>query len=146
MSKSDLKKQVVELINRNRYSKLITFGVDNAPHGRIMTNLPLGKGMVIWFAAGLSTNKIKDIKKNSTVSVFVDDPNDQTNASIIGQAEIVTDNRLRKKFWQETFGFFFPRGPSDPDYCLLKITPKKVEYLNPGPRFHQNRTRIIINV
>jgi len=111
-----------------------------------MTNLPLGKGMVIWFATGLSTNKIKDIKKNSTVSVFIDDPNDQTNASIIGQAEIVTDNRLRKKFWQETFGFFFPRGPTDPDYCLLKITPKKVEYLNPGPRFHQNRTRIIINV
>ena len=146
MAKSDLKKQVVELINSNRYSKLITFGTDGAPHGRIMTNLPLGKDMVIWFATGLSTNKIKDIKKNSTVSVFVDDPNDQTNASIIGQAEIVTDNRLRKKFWQETFGFFFPRGYSDPDYCLLKITPEKIEYLNPGPRFHQNRTRIIINV
>ena len=146
MSKSDLKKQVVELINRNRYSKLITFGVDNEIHGRIMTNLPLGKGMVMWFATGLSTNKIKDIKKNSTVSVFVDDPNDQTNASIIGKAEIVTDARLRKKFWQEPFGFFFPRGPSDPDYCLLKITPKKIAYLNPGPSFHQNRTRIIINV
>ena len=146
MAKSDLKKQVVELINSNRYSKLITFGLDGAPHARIMTNLPLGKDMVIWFATGLSTNKIKDIKKNPTVSVFVDDPNDQTNASIIGKAEIVTDGRLLKKFWQEPFGFFFSRGPSDPDYCLLKITPKKVEYLDPGPRFHQNHTRIIINV
>ena len=146
MAKSDLKKQVVELINSNRYSKLITFGLDGAPHGRIMTNLPLGKDMVIWFATGLSTNKIKDIKKNPTVSVFIDDPNDQTNASIIGQAEIVTDNRLRKKFWQETFGFFFPRGPSDPDYCLLEVTPNKVEHLNPGPRFHQKLTRVTITV
>jgi len=146
MAKDDLKQQVVELINRNRYSKLITFGLDGAPHGRIMTNLPLGKDMVIWFATGLSTNKIKDIKKNPNVSVFVDDPNDQTNASIIGKAEIVTDDRLRKKFWQEPFGFFFPHGPSDPDYCLLKITPKKVEYLNPGPSFHQKRTRVIINI
>ena len=146
MAKSDLKKQVVELINSNRYSKLITFGLDGAPHGRIMTNLPLGKDMVIWFATGLSTNKIKDIKKNPTVSVFVDDPDDQTYASIIGKAEIVTANRLRKKFWQEPFGFFFPKGPSDLEYCLLKITPRKVEYLNPGPRFHQNRTRIIVNL
>ena len=146
MAKSDFKKQVVELINRNRYSKLITFGLDGVPHARIMTNLPLGKDMVIWFATGLSTNKIKDIKKNSTVSVFVDDPNDQTNASIIGKAEIVTDARLLKKFWQEPFGFFFPGGPSDPDYCLLKITPKKVEYLNPGPRFHQKLTRVTITV
>jgi general stress protein 26 len=123
MAKDNLKQRVVELINRNRYSKLITF-----------------------FATGLSTNKIKDIKKNPSVSVFVDDPNDQTNASIIGKAEIVTENRLRKKFWQEPFGYFFPRGPSDPDYCLLKITPKKVEYLNPGPRFHQSRMRTIINL
>ena len=146
MAKNDLKKQVIELITRNRYSNLITFGPYGAPHGRIMTNLPLGKGMVIWFATGLSTNKIKDIKKNPTVSVFVDDPDDQTYASIVGNAEIVTDNRMLKKFWQEPFGFFFPGGPSDPDYCLLKITPKKVEYLNPGPRFHQKLTRETITV
>ena len=146
MAKNDLKKQVIELITRTRYSKLITFGPDGAPHGRIMTNLPLGKGMVIWFATGLSTNKIKDIKKNPTVSVFVDDPDDQTYASIVGKAEIVNDNRMLNKFWQEPFGFFFPGGPSDPDYCLLKITPKKVEYLNPGPRFHQKLTRVTITV
>jgi general stress protein 26 len=85
-------------------------------------------------------------KKNPNVSVFVDDPNDQTNASIIGKAAIVTDNQLRKKYWQEPFGFFFPHGPSDPDYCLLKITPKKVEYLNPGPRFIQKRARVIITI
>jgi len=146
MTKSDIKKQVTELIKRNRYAKLITFGTDGTPRGRIMTNLPLGKDMVIWFATGLSTSKIKDIRKNPTVSVFVDDPHDQTNASISGKAEIVTDKRLLKKFWQEPFGFFFPGGPADPDYCLLKITPKTVEYLDPGPRFHQRRTRTVIEV
>lgn len=146
MAKDDLKKKVVELINRNSYSKLITFGLDGAPRGRVMTNLPLGKDMVIWFATGLSTSKIKDIKKNPNVSVFVDDPNDQTNASIIGKAEIVTDDQLRIKFWQQPFDFFFPGGPSDPDYCLLKITPEKMEYLDPGPRYHQKRTREVITV
>ena len=61
-----------------------------------MTNLPLGKDIMIWFATGLSTSKIKDIKKNPTVSVFMDDPNDMRNASIFGKAEIVTDGRLLK--------------------------------------------------
>jgi general stress protein 26 len=146
MAKNDLKQSVAELIKRNRYSKLITFGTDGAPRGRIMTNLPLGKDMIIWFATGLSTSKIKDIRKNPNVSVFVDDPDDLTNASIIGKAEIVTDDRLRRKFWQEPFGFFFPGGPSNPDYCLLKIIPKKVEYLNPGPVFHQNRMRVTVKI
>ncbi len=146
MAKNDLKNKVVELINRNRYAKLITFGPDGAPRARIMTNLPLGKDLAILFATGLSTSKIRDIKKNPAVSVFIDDPDDQTNVSISGNAEIVTDDRLRKKFWQEPFGFFFPGGPTDPDYCLLKITPKKVEYLDPGPRFIQKRARVIINL
>ncbi len=111
-----------------------------------MTNLPLGKGMVVWFATGLSTNKIKDINKNPSVSVFIDDPHDQTNASISGKAEILTEPRLLKKFWQDTFGFFFPGGLTDPDYCLLKITPTKVAYLDPGAMIHQNRTRTSIKL
>ena len=90
-----------------------------------MTNLPLGKDMVIWFATGLSTSKIKDIKKNPNVSVFVDDPDDLTNASITGKAEIVTDARLLKKFWQEPFGFFFPGGPSDPRLLPAQDYPEK---------------------
>jgi general stress protein 26 len=146
MAKNALQQSVVELIENNPYSKLITFGPDNAPRGRIMTNLPLGKDMVIWFATGLSTSKIKDIKKNPNVSVFVDDPYDMTNASIAGKAEIITTPALLKKFWQEPFGFFFPGGPTDPNYCLLKITPKKVEYLKPGPMFLQNRVRMTIKM
>ena len=146
MAKNTLQQNVIELIENNNYSKLITFGPDNAPRGRIMTNLPLGKNMVIWFATGLSTSKIKDIRKNPTVSVFVDDADDMTNASISGKAEIVTAKRLLKKFWQEPFGFFFPGGPTDPNYCLLKITPKKVEYLKPGPRFLQNRARLTVKL
>ena len=146
MTEQTLKNSVVELINRNRYSKLITFGSDGAPHGRIMTNLPLGDDMVIWYATGLSTNKAKEIEKNPNVSVFVDDPDDQTNVSIIGRAEIVTDARLRKEYWQEPFGYFFPGGPVDPDYCLIKITPKKIEYLSPGPLYHPNLKRKIVNL
>lgn len=146
MAKDDVKKKAAALIKRSRYSKLITFGADGAPRGRIMTNLPMGSDMVIWFATGLSTSKIRDIRKNPNVSVFVDDPDDMTNASIIGTAEIVTEKKLLKKFWQEPFGFFFPGGPSDPDYCLLKITPRKVEYLDPGRMVHHNRIRVSVRL
>jgi len=146
MAKDTLKAKVADLIKNNRYAKLITFGPDGAPRARIMTNLPMGSDMVIWFATGLSTSKIRDIRKNSNVSVFVDDPDDMTNASISGTAEIVTDKRMLKKFWQDVFGFFFPGGPTDPDYCLLKIIPRKVEYLDPGPMLHQNRVRVTVKV
>ena len=80
------------------------------------------------------------------MSVFIDDPHDHTNASITGTAEIITDDRLRKKFWRDGFGFFFPGGPTDPDYCLLKIKPERVEYMNPGPVFLQKRARVVVKL
>ena len=146
MAGDDLKKKVIALIKNNRYAKLITFGPDDAPRARIMTNLPIGSDMVIWFATGLSTNKIRDIRKNPVVCVFVDDPDDLTNISITGKAEIVTDSRLLKKYWQPPFGFFFPGGPTDPDYCLLKVKPEKVEYLDPGQLIHLNRRRVTVSL
>ena len=63
MGKVDLKKSVRELIERNRYAKLITTASDGTPHGRIMTNLPLGEDMVLWYATGLSTQKQKRSRK-----------------------------------------------------------------------------------
>jgi general stress protein 26 len=146
MAKNDVKKSVRELMQRNRYSKLITSAVDGTPHGRMMTHLPPGADMVIWYATGLSTTKAKEIKKNPIVSVFVDDPADQAYVSIIGKAEIVTDSMLKRKLWQDAWSFFWPGGPSDPDYCLLKITPKKIEYLNPSPSYHPNLTRVVVKL
>jgi len=37
MAKNDLKQTVRDLLQRHRYSKLITIGVDGTPRGRIMT-------------------------------------------------------------------------------------------------------------
>jgi len=146
MAAKGIRQNIIDLITRNRYAKLITFGQDGAPRARIMTNLPVGSDMTIWFATGLSTSKIQDIRKNPTVSVFIDDPHDHTNASITGTAEIITDDRLRKKFWRDGFGFFFLGGPTDPDYCLLKIKPERVEYMNPGPVFLQKRARVVVKL
>ncbi|MCX8044825.1 MAG: pyridoxamine 5'-phosphate oxidase family protein [Desulfobacterota bacterium] len=146
MKKDDIREKVIALITRNRYAKLITNGPDGTPRARIMTNLPIGKDMIIWFATGLSTSKVQDIKNNPHVSVFVDDPDDHVHACISGTAEIITNDRLRRKYWREGFAFFFPGGPTDPDYCLLKITPRTVEYMDPGPMFLQKRRRDVVKL
>jgi general stress protein 26 len=146
MAKNDLKQTVRDLLQRHRYSKLITIGVDGTPRGRIMTHLPPEKDMIIWYATGLHTNKIKEIKRNPEVSVFVDHPTDNSGVSIVGKAEILTDERLRKKYWQDAWGFFWPDGPSNPDYCLLKITPMRMEYFNPGPAYHPDLKRTIVKL
>ncbi len=146
MAKDDAKKIVRDLLERQRYSKLITVGTDGSPRGRIMTHLPPGKDMVIWYATGLHTTKIKEIRRTPEVSILLDHPTDNSCVSIMGKAEIITDDRLRKKYWQDVWGFFWPDGPSNPDYCLLKITPLRIEYCNPGPLYRPDLKRTIVKL
>jgi len=146
MAKKDLKNDIRDFMKRYRYSKLITMVPDGTPHGRMMTHLPPGDDMVIWYATGRQSNKVREIKKNPNVSVFIDHPTDHMSVSILGKAEIVTDTRRRKKYWQDAWSFFWPDGPNDPDYCLIKITPNKIEYLDPGPSYHADQTRLVLKL
>lgn len=46
-----------------------------------------------------------------------------------GDMEIVTDMDVKARFWQSKFKNAYPQGTcADPDYCVLKFTPKSGRY------------------
>jgi general stress protein 26 len=44
----------------------------------------------------------------------------------VGEAEILTDQETKSRFWQDWFITHFPGGETDPNYCIIKITTKRV--------------------
>ncbi|MBW1839420.1 MAG: pyridoxamine 5'-phosphate oxidase family protein [Deltaproteobacteria bacterium] len=86
--------------------------------------------MIIWYATGTQSRKVVEIEKNGAASVFYYRPTDHSSVSAMGKAEIVKDDETRKKMWQDAWSAFWKEGPSDPGYCLIKVTPKKMEYLD----------------
>jgi general stress protein 26 len=48
----------------------------------------------------------------------------------MGKAEIIQDDETRKKYWLDTYDRHWKEGPTDPRYCLIKVTPKRIEYLD----------------
>jgi general stress protein 26 len=129
MAGEELKKTILEFVKSYEYSNLITVSEDNIPKGRMMAHLPLGEDFVFWFATGVQSTKVTEIKKNPSASVFVYRPKDHSSVSALGEAEVVTDDETRKKFWQDAWKAFWS-GPSDPNYVLVKVVPKKIDYLD----------------
>jgi general stress protein 26 len=121
----ELKKAIIDFIAGYPYANLITMGQDGTPRGRIMANLPIGEDMIIWYATGAQSRKVAEIQKNPAVSVFYYRPSDHSSVSAMGTAAIVKDDQTRKKMWQDAWSAY-----CDPAYCLIKITPKKIEYLD----------------
>jgi general stress protein 26 len=130
MAQEGLRKQIVEFVGTYQYSNLITIDENGIPKGRMMENLPLKEDLVFYFATGAQSNKLKEIKKNPSASVFVYRPADHSSVSALGKAEIVIDDVTRKQYWKEKWTAYWKTGPTDPAYVLIRIVPKKVVLLD----------------
>jgi len=41
-----------------------------------------------------------------------------------GEVQVVTDARLKRNIWQDGWECYYPGGPDDPDYAILRLAPK----------------------
>lgn len=130
MSDGDLKKTILDFVGSYQYSNLITVAEDGTPRGRMMAHLALKDDMIIWYATGSQSRKVAEIEKNPAASVFFYRPTDHSGVSALGRAEVVKDDETRKKMWQDKWSAFWREGATDSRYCLVKVTPKKIEYLD----------------
>jgi general stress protein 26 len=130
MKRSELKKIMIDLVKSYPFSNLITIGPKGIPKGRMMAHLPLGNDMVFWFATSATSNKIKEITRNKSSCVFVYRPTDHSSVTACGKAQVIKDDKTRKKYWQDAWKAYWPAGPKDPNYVLIRLAPKRLEYLD----------------
>lgn len=79
----------------------------------------------IWFLTDKNSAKYKEIEANPNVNVGVFD---KSYASISGTAEIVNDNELKKKFWNDFYEKLFDTKYDDPNLVLIKVNAESAEY------------------
>ncbi len=71
--------------------------------------------------SGAMGNAIKLISKTSVC--FREGSN---NVTLVGDSEIIGNKETRLQLWQDWFINHFPKGPEDPEYCLVKFTTKQL--------------------
>ncbi len=130
MSQEELKKKIIEFTKTYEYSNLITIDDSGFPKGRMMENIPVEDDLLFYYATGVQSNKVREIKNNPAASTFYYRPSDHSSISVMGNAEIITDEAVKKEKWKEKWSKFWQQGPSDPAYTLIRIVPKKIIYLD----------------
>ena len=77
-----------------------------------------------FFATGLDANKTKRLLKDKRASVCY--RIDGANVTLVGEAAILTDQASKSKHWLDWFPEHFPLGETDPNYCIIHFTTKRV--------------------
>jgi len=78
----------------------------------------------IFASTNIGSNKEKRIRKNSRASICFCSKG--SNVTLVGEAEIVTDQETKSRCWLDWFGHHYQGGETDPDYVVIKFKTRRV--------------------
>jgi general stress protein 26 len=84
----------------------------------------------VYFATTLSSPKVDELQADANVVLTFQ--NTSQFVTIEGLARIERDPVLIKDLWSETWRVWFPKGPTDPDLCLICVTATSGEFWDNG--------------
>ena len=131
---SNLEQKFREITDRIVWCTVTTVDRQGRPRSRILH--PVWEGSTGWIATGRHSHKAKHLAENPYVSLTYWDP--QHEQTIIEcKAEWQDDQATRDRIWNllketpEPVGYdpiaFWPGGPSDESFGVLKLTPWRLE-------------------
>lgn len=128
------KEAVLDLMNNADAVYLAT--ADNAvPRIRAMVNLrrqdlypnaaPLcrGGGFTVYMTTSASSGKIRELRANPNASAYYCDPRQFHAITFTGEVEILCDPDLKKELWCDDWRIYWPDGPVESDYIVLRLRP-----------------------
>lgn len=134
MSVSDKRKIVSIMKDNSLHAYLSTCDGDQA-RGRIVSPI-VEDDMSIWVTTRSTSRKVKQLRENPKICLaFVELPNGDKAATVIGEARIIQDIRKKRRVWKlAPFDLYehFSDGPDSDDFCLLKIVIRKIEWREVG--------------
>jgi len=82
----------------------------------------------IYFTTNTSSMRVKQYKNNPKACVYFFDKRFFRGVMLRGTMEVLRDKRSKKMIWKNGDEMYYPKGVTDPDYCVLKFTARNGRY------------------
>jgi len=75
-----------------------------------------------WFTTNTSSMRTSQYRKNPKASIYFCDQRFFRGVMLLGTMEVLEDAEIKKEIWRIGDRIYYPKGVTDPDYCVLKFT------------------------
>lgn len=82
----------------------------------------------IYFTSNTSSMRAAQYRDNPRACVYFCDKRFFRGAMLTGTMEVLKDNESREMIWREGDTMYYPKGVTDPDYCVLRFTAQSGRY------------------
>ncbi|GGF65065.1 general stress protein 26 [Paenibacillus albidus] len=128
MNNKELEQTIIKALDNNKFGSFGTIEAGNKPKVRYMA--VFHDGLSIYLATNRKTHKVEELKNNPNAFLLLgyEEGGDKELLEIEATADITKDDTLRAKVWNKELEQWF-KGPDDPDYVILELTPSRIEYM-----------------
>jgi general stress protein 26 len=122
----DAVKTIGNLIDSATVSIISSVDEDGFPNSKAMLPPRKREGIKhLFFTTNMSSMRVRHYLDNPKASVYFFDKRFFKGVMLRGVMEVLQDNASKKIIWNDGDEMYYPKGVTDPDYCVLRFTAKK---------------------
>ncbi len=117
------------LIDKQKTAFIASVDGDGFPNMKAMLSPRKRNGLrEIWFSTNTSSMRVAQYRQNPKASVYFCDRRFFRGAMLTGTMEVLEDAAIKEELWERGDTMYYPKGVTDPDYCVLKFTAQSGRY------------------
>ena len=117
-----------QMIASTPFCTLISMDTTGHPNARTMDPFSPDDNFVVWFGTNKNSQKVKEIKRDSRVTIFYGAPKANGYTILYGNAYVIDDAEKKRIFWKKDWEQFYPENKEN--YILIKVVPNKLKILD----------------
>lgn len=125
----DPEKTIGKMIDKQSVCYISSIDENGYPNTKAMLMPRKRNGIKeIFLTTNTSSLKVKSFKKNNKACLYFCDKRFYRGIMIKGNVEILEDQESKKMIWRMGDTMYYPKGVTDPDYCVIKFTSVSARY------------------
>ena len=128
MATEEFMKRSLELVERSSMCLVGSVSEQGFPNVKAMFIMGREGLKVFRFVTGTPTQRVSQFRDNPKACLFFVDADGHSSLMLEGLMGIVEDQAEKDALWQDGFEGTFPKGKTDPDYCVLRFTAEKAKH------------------
>ncbi|MDF2872294.1 MAG: hypothetical protein K0R05_3869 [Anaerocolumna sp.] len=131
----EVRESIIKLIENSRDAIVSSIDEAGYPNAKAMFRLKNEGLETFWFSTNTSSIRVSHWAACSKASIYFLDAEGFHGLMLTGEMEVCSDAETKLAFWKQGDEMYYSKGPTDPDYSILKFTAAKGNYYH-GLRRH----------
>jgi general stress protein 26 len=125
----DAAQTIDKLIDKQGVSFIASVDGDGFPNAKAMLAPRKREGIkVFWFTTNTSSMRVSHFRRNPKACVYFCDRRFFRGVMLKGVMDVLEDAPSKEMIWRDGDTTYYPKGVTDPDYCVLKFTAHSGRY------------------